>query len=226
MIRRESERHKTLKTLALEWALAQGMALAAAEVSFPHRRFRVDAAACCPVLKVPSRQPVASLNSVLKAAAVFECKQARGDLIRDNKRRELMTNRLRTLQSRREKLEALLQLHLPHLAHGETLFPEFDSYRLREHRHDGYRRLVRHIDTAKRSVLHGTKFDRLLSYRMANLHYLVVEESLLQSYEAPAGWGLLVRSGEALQLVTKPVWQEIGLEHQLVFLQRIAARSR
>jgi hypothetical protein len=226
MLGRESQRHVTLKTLALEWALAQGLSLAATEVSFPHRRFRVDAAACCPVRKVPSRRPVESLHSVLKAAAIFECKQARGDLIRDNQRRELMAGRLRTLQSRREKLESLLQLHLPHLSNGESLFPEFDSYRLREHRHDGYRRLVRHIDTAKRSVLHGTKFDRLLSYRMANLHYLVVEESLLHSHEAPTGWGLLVRSGGELQLIAKPVWQDIGLEHQLVFLQRIAARGR
>ena len=70
-----------------------------------------------------------------------------------------------------------------------------------------------------------TKFDRLLSYGLANLHYLVVEERIVDPHEVPAGWGLLVRSGDGLHLATKPVWQNIGVEHQLVFLQRIAARK-
>jgi hypothetical protein len=60
---------------------------------------------------------------------------------------------------------------------------------------------------------------------VANLHYLVVEESLLEVHEVPLGWGLLVRRGTELELAGKPQWQEIGVEHQLVFLQRIAARK-
>jgi hypothetical protein len=161
----------------------------------------------------------------LKAAAVFECKQVRGDLIRDNKQRELLSSRLKSLEGRRVRLEALLQVHLPHLANGESLFPEFDSYRFRENRHEGYRKLVKNIATAKKGILEGTKFDRLFSYRLANLHYLVVEEELLETHELPMGWGLLVRHGEELHLVGKPTWQDISVEEQLVFLQRIAARK-
>ena len=59
-------------------------------------RIRVDVAACAPTRKVPSRKPVSHLSSVLKAAVVFECKQVRGDLIRDNKRRALLSERLKT----------------------------------------------------------------------------------------------------------------------------------
>jgi hypothetical protein len=84
---------------------------------------------------------------------------------------------------------------------------------------------MKEIASSKKGIFHGTKFDRLFSYRLANLHYLVVEEALLDSHEVPTGWGLLVRSGETLQLMSKPIWQDITTEVQLIFLQRIAARK-
>jgi hypothetical protein len=221
----ETVRHLGLKGLAMNWAAQHGLSFVAPEVSFPHRRFRVDVAACAPARKVPSRKPVSSISSVLKAAVVFECKQGRGDLVRDNKRRALLSERLKTLEARRIRLEALLQVHLPHLANGECLFPEFDSYRLRDHNHSGYTKLLRQIRISQRGVFDGTKFDRLLSYRVANLHYLVAEEKLIEPHEVPEGWGLLVRRAGSLELIAKPVWQAIGIEEQLVFLQRIAAKK-
>ena len=220
----ETIKHSNLKQLALAWAREQGMPLAAPEVSFPHRQFRVDVAACCPARKAPSRLPAQNISSVLKVAAVFECKQVRSDLIRDNKRRNATASRLKALEGRRVELEALLQVHLPHLANGESLFPEFDSYRFREFQHAGYKKLVKQIAVAKKGLIDGTKFDRLFTYRMANLHYLVVEERMVEAHEAPTGWGLLVRAGEALELVSQPAWQDIQVEEQLIFLQRIAAR--
>jgi len=221
----ETVRHLGLKSLAAKWAFEQGLAFVSSEVSFPHRRYRVDVAACAPTRKVPSRKPVAHLSSILKAAVVFECKQARCDLIRDNKRRTLLSERLKTLEARRQRLESLLHVHLPHLANGESLFPEFDSYRLREHDHAGYQKLLREIRIAKRGVLDGVKFDRLLGYRVANLHYLVTEENLIAPHELPTGWGLLVRRDEGLHLLAKPVWQPIGVEEQVIFLQRISAKK-
>ena len=221
----ETARHLGLKGLAAQWAFDQGLSFVAPEVSFPHRRFRVDVAACAPARKVPSRIQVSHLVSVLKAAVVFECKQVRSDLIRDNKQRTLLSERLKTLEARRERLESLLHVHLPHLANGEALFPEFDSYRLREHNHEGYKKLLREIRIAKRGVLNGTKFDRLLTYKVANLHYIVAEENLIQSHEVPTGWGLLLRRGECLELIRAPLWQTIGVEEQLVFLQRMTAKK-
>ena len=87
----------------------------------------------------------------------------------------------------------------------------------------GYQRLIKQIAVTKNGIIDGTKFDRLRSYRMANLHYLVVEEGLLEAHEVPTGWGLLVRDGEELVLVRKPAWQDINAEEQLIFLQRIAS---
>ena len=221
----ETPRHLSLKALAAEWAAGQGLLFVAPEVSFPHRRFRVDVAACAPTRKVPSRKPLSHLSSVLKAAVVFECKQVRGDLIRDNKRRALLSDRLKTLEARKLRLETLLHVHLPHLANGEALFPEFDSYRLREHSHAGYQKLLREIRVAKRGVLDGTKFDRLLSYRVANLHYLVAEEKLIETHEVPTGWGLLLRREGRLELLVEPLWQTIGVEEQVIFLQRMTAKK-
>ena len=60
-------------------------------------------------------------------------------------------------------------------------------------------------------------------YRVANLHYLVVEPGLVDDHEVPIGWGVLERSGEALTQRHPPGWHDIGTEDQLVFLQRIAA---
>jgi hypothetical protein len=223
--RGETSRHADLKTLALNWAGSQGMTISAPEVGFPHLRLRVDVAACCPARKAPSRTPVSTISSVLKTAVIFECKQARSDLIRDNKRHDLVAARLKSLDARRQRLETLLRIHLPHLANGETLFPEFDSYRLREIRHQGYQKLVNHIRTARMSLIKGTKFDRLLRYHVANLCYLVVEEHLIETHETPTDWGLLARTGEGLRLIVQPVWHDIGVEQQLLFLQRIAARK-
>jgi hypothetical protein len=61
----ETARHLGLKALAVQWAVAQGLTIVAPEVSFPHRRFRVDVAACSPARKVPSRKPVLHLTSVV-----------------------------------------------------------------------------------------------------------------------------------------------------------------
>ena len=76
---------------------------------------------------------------------------------------------------------------------------------------------------SKNGIIDGTRFDRLRSYRMSNLHYLVVDKGLLEAHEVPTGWGLLVRDGEELKLVRKPAWQDINVEEQLIFLQKIAS---
>ena len=101
----ESASHKKLKELALSWARSQGYVIAAPEVSFPHRRFRFDVAACVPTRRAPARKAT-PITSILKAAVVFECKQGRGDLLKDNKRREAGKLRLTELIARKAKLES------------------------------------------------------------------------------------------------------------------------
>ncbi len=222
---RETERHRSLKALSIDWALEQGLALVGPEVAIPHRRFRVDVAACSPVWKAPPRKPLTTLTSVLKVAAIFECKQSRGDFLRDNKQRPELVSRIKTLEARRIRLERLLGLDMPHLTKGELLFPEMECTWLRDHNHYGYNKVINELTSLKQALRFNTKFDRLRSYRIANLHYVVAEENLMESSHVPLGWGLLVRRNDQLELVEKPLWQDIGLLEQLLFLQRIAARK-
>src|SRR5918996_1776496 len=70
--RGESAAHRRLKRLALLWAQANGYSACAVEVSLPQCRYRADVAAYRSRLRERT------------VTAIFECKQARPDLRRDN----------------------------------------------------------------------------------------------------------------------------------------------
>lgn len=219
--RGETERHKGLKDLAVRWARQNGLKLVAKEVSFPHNRFRVDVAAFRPHHKVPSK---IQLTGDLGVTAVFECKQSRSDLIKDSQNQEKALARLKTLVQRKTKLESLLKIHCPHLARGEFLFPEFDNYDFESLEHKAHSRVIRQIRETQSALSYKTKFERMFRYKLANLHYLVLEEGLIKAHEVPLGWGLLVhKKDDNLELVEAPALQTISIPMQVFFLQRIAA---
>ena len=114
--RGETDQHIRLKRLALVWAQANGYSACAAEVSLPQCRYRADVAA------------YRSEGKGHGATAIFECKQARSDLRRDNCRTAAALERLRSLSRRREVLEKHLRVHYPTLRTGDSLFPEYDSH--------------------------------------------------------------------------------------------------
>ena len=68
-------------------------------------------------------------------------------------------------------------MHLPHLARGESLFAQFDSYRFENHDHKGYRQVTRQIRETQAALKLKLKFDTIFRHRVANLHYLVVEKA-------------------------------------------------
>jgi hypothetical protein len=214
----ETERHRSLKALAGDWAREQGLSLVSEEVSFPHNRFRVDVAAFRPKHKVPSK---VRLQESLGVSAVFECKQSRADFIKDIKDREALKARLVDLLQRKTRLEKLLQIHFPNLARREELFPEFDSYDYDGCGHGGHRQVTRKIQELQRAVVQGTKFHRLIRYGLAHLHYIVAEPGILESWEVPVGWGLLVREGTTLRLEVEPAHRTTTIETQIIFLQRL-----
>jgi hypothetical protein len=207
----ESAAHVRLKRLALLWAQGQGYSACAVEMRLPRCRYRVDVAAYRP-------EPTGS-----GATAVFECKQERSDLRRDNCSSSATRARLQAVYRRRQILEKHLRVHYPSLRVADSLFAEFDSYDFAAIGHRNYGRVLRELNALQNQLSDCTKFEVLFRYRCANLFFLVLPGALLQKAEIPFGWGALVESDDALSLMCKPLWQQTSPEHGIQFLQRIAA---
>jgi len=208
--RGETEAHARLKRLAILWAQAQGYSACAVEVSLPQCRYRADVAA----YRARGREP--------GTTAVFECKQVRSDLRRDNCSSITARARLDVLSRRREVLEKHLRVHYPTLRSGESLFPEFDGHDFHAIEHHGYRRVVAEVAALQKRLRGSTKFECLTRYRCANLFFLVVPNELYRPAELPLGWGALIESEGSLALRARPVWHDNAAEQRLRFLQRIA----
>jgi hypothetical protein len=208
--RAETEAHVRLKRLALLWAQANGYSACAAEVSLPQCRYRADVAAYRSRLREQT------------VTAIFECKQARPDLRRDNCETATTRERLRSLARRREILEKHLRVHYPTLRTGDSLFAEYDSHDFDAIGHRGYRRVLRESAALQNRIFGGTKFECLIRYRCANLFFLVLPNELFREMDVPAGWGVLVETDGALDLVRNPVWHDNAAQARIRLLQRIA----
>jgi hypothetical protein len=75
----------------------------------------------------------------------------------------------------------------------------------------------------QKSLLTGTKFERLVRYRCADLFYLVLPNELFRASDVPVGWGVLAASDGALSLLQKPTLNSTTEDCRLRLLQRIAA---
>ncbi|MGI8821012.1 MAG: hypothetical protein ACR2ID_09130 [Chthoniobacterales bacterium] len=208
--RGETEAHRRLKRLAVLWAQAQGYAACAVEVTLPRCRYRADVAA------------YRARGQERAATAVFECKQVRSDLRRDNCCSAAAQARLATVSQRRQVLEKHLRVHYPTLRCGESLFPEFDAHDFEQIEHHSYRRVLSELRALQNQLRGGRKFECLTRYRSANLFFLVVPNELFRAAEVPLGWGALVETEGMLLLRQKPAWHDCSSENQLRVLQRIA----
>lgn len=208
----ETEKHLRLKTLALAWAQANGFPICGVEVRVPKSGYRAD---------------VAAMGRGLAArAAVFECKQARADLLKDAHAEVATRSRLAELAARRRSLEEMLAVHRPDLRRGEALWPEYDSWDFSSLEHRTYRGVLDELETVQRRVLRGTKFSKMFRYRCADFLYLVVEDGIFAEAEVPSGWGLLVRttneSGDGLRLARAPADLEAAATQRMALLEMIA----
>jgi hypothetical protein len=202
-------RHAELKRLALAWAQANGFSLCGVEVRVPRSGYRADVAACS--------------RGAERRTAVFECKQSRTDLLKDAHAEAATRQRLADLSERRRTLEGLMAMHRPDLRRGEALWPEFDTWDFSQLEHRAYRTILTELDTLQRRVTRGTKFSRMFRYRCADFLYLVVEDGIFAEAEIPAGWGLLVRTGDQLQLARPPADLTATPEQRAALLECIAA---
>jgi hypothetical protein len=183
----ESEMHRRLKEQAFLWAYERGFRCCAMEVRAPRSSFRVDVAA----IRLDRRQGEPTV-------AVFECKQSREDLDRDNRRQNELAATLKILQERRDKLESLLAVHYPSLRTSDSLFPEWATFDFSSIDHTAYRQTVQKIGRVHRQLFDHTKFDLMNRYKLGNLRYLVTTPGLLYEGEIPLGWGLLETDGETV----------------------------
>jgi len=197
-----------LKTLALAWAQSNGFSICGVEVRVPRSGYRADVAAMG--------------RGDVPRTAVFECKQSRADLLKDAHAEAATRARLAELTQRRRTLEELLTVHRPDLRRGEALWPEYDSWDFSSLEHRAYRGLLDEMETVQRRVLRGTKFSKMFRYRYADFLYLVVEDGIFAEAEIPAGWGLLIRSGDALRLVRPPVNLDAAIAQRMALLESIA----
>lgn len=204
----ETPDHAELKRLALTWAQTNGFPIAALEVRVPKSGYRADVAACG--------------RSETRCTAVFECKQSRADLLKDAHAEAESGERLQELIARRQTLESLLAVHRPDLRRGEALWPEYDTWDFERAKHTTYTRVLAELATAQRRVVRGTKFSKMLRYRCADFLYLVVQDDIYAEAEIPAGWGLLVRRDDRLQLARRPADLRAADSQRLSLLEQIA----
>jgi hypothetical protein len=177
--------HRRLKEQTFLWAYDRGFRSCAMEVRAPRSRFRVDVAA----IRFDRLQGEPTV-------AVFECKQCREDLDRDNQCRSQLKAKLEALQERREKLERLLAVHYPSLRTSDSLFPEWATFDFRTIDHTAYQQTMQKIAHIHRQLFANTKFDLMTLYKLGNLHYLVTTPELLHPREVPLGWGLMEMDGK------------------------------
>ncbi len=131
----------------------------------------------------------------------------------------------------------------------DSLFAEFDSHNFEAIDHRGYKQVLRQTRALQNRLFDGTKFETLIRYRCANLFFLVLPQELFRKWserderhgrksrevtvesqreaaeiqpEIPIGWGALIESNSALELVRKPLWHDVPEQNQLRFLERIA----
>ncbi len=206
--RAETDAHARLKRLSLLWAQAQGYTACAVEVSLPRSRYRADLAAYRPGTK-----PV---------TAIFECKQARADLRRDNCRTAEARRRMEDLSRRRRILEKNLRVHYPALTIADSLFAEFHSHDFEATGHRGYLGVIRELRSLQRRVTGCAKFETLVRYRCANLFFLALPNDLYHETDVPPGWGALVEKEDGLALIRKPLWHETSRDCGIDLLVRIA----
>ncbi len=205
----ETDAHRRLKSLALDWARAAGWRIGAAEVRVPRSGYRADV--------------VAMGRGRQATSVVFECKQARADLLKDAHDDQATERKLQGALRRRKKLETLLGEHRPDLRRGESLFAEFDAWDFGELEHKNYYDLLNEIVMLQRRLVDGAKFAKMLRYQCADFLYLVVEDDIYAEAEIPAGWGLLVRVDEGLELRRKPARLQPAAEQRRALLEAIAA---
>lgn len=144
----ESQAHRDLKRLALVWAQMNGFRIAAAEVSLPNHRVRMDVAAYKPQrVRVDRRDERITTNRIVwrqavGVTAIFECKASKVDFTRDSRSITATLERLKMLHEKKEKVEHELRIHYPSIRNGDSLFQEFETMNFERPGYERYEKII------------------------------------------------------------------------------------
>jgi hypothetical protein len=205
----ETPTHKSLKSAAVRLLLANGCVAAAAEVSCPIARHRVDAAGYLdPLSKKPRRASIAedsSLTPILTRGErartiIVECKQSRADFLSDRADALALRERRAHLEAVRAAIEdRILKVCEPELRQtGSSLFPDLERWDFAKSRLASYRSVLRDLAAVDKQLHGSSKFWRLAHYRLADALYIAAPLGMLRPHELPRGWGLLEVSRSAV----------------------------
>lgn len=203
----ETEAHARLKALAVVFLRSVGFQAVATEVMCPINRHRLDAAGYIDALPMndgrsiddplwasvslferpPERRPIEPRT------AIIECKQERGDFLRERHDIARLLTRRERLHEMRANLESNhLKSKEPNLRQsGSFLFEEMERWSFGAARSPQYRGLLRRIDRTDASIHKGAKLSRMVRYRLADRFYMMAPPGVIRPRELPHGWGLL-----------------------------------
>lgn len=201
----ETATHLGLKRAALQFLRQRGFVACASEVRCPIPRWTADVAGWTDRVRGPS--PAETCHRVAMQTVIIECKQSRGDFLRDSRRlNALLQLRLRLDGIRRSIEEHRIKACEPHLRReGSSLFDELSEWNFAASRLPSYRRTLQRLERIDQYLHGGTKFARLVRYAQADALYLAAPAGLIRAAEVPPGWGLLECHGplqDAARLAT------------------------
>lgn len=205
----ETLAHAELKRLAVAWLSRLGCRAIAMEVKCPIGRWRVDVAGWLDhadgemldaggtrrgvaahlfggETRTPKRKGPQRPRTI-----IVECKQSRGDFIRDDLDSVRIRTRLDSLHRTREKLERdLIPQAEPHLREsGSSLFTEMETWDYTGSRMATYRKVLRDIRRAEKKLYGQTKFCMMHRYRLADHLFLFTPSGMVTRADVPEGWG-------------------------------------
>lgn len=124
---------------------------------------------------------------------LIECKQSRGDFLRDRTELErLLAERERLHAARVHLEENRIKACEPHLRQsGSALFQELETWDFASSKLNAYRKVLRELRQIEKHLYGQTKFCMIARYRLADRLYLAAPTGMLKPRELPAGWGLL-----------------------------------
>ena len=187
----ETVAHQMLKRHAVAWLQQWGCRVMAMEVRCPIARYVVDVAGYIdrPVKDEQTRRR----DRPPPQTVCIECKQDRGDFLRDGQdRTRLLAMRDDLDRLRRHFEEARIKSIEPHLRSGDgALFPELEQWDFSRSRHRAYRGIITRIRRIEQKLHGETKFFMMARYRLADRLYIAAPRGLITQRELPRGWGLL-----------------------------------